>query len=115
MSVDVPEFAVDVVVVGDDVVIRPNGELDVSTTHVLEACAQSAIETGTADVVFDLGGLTFLDSTGLQAIVAVHRRLATVGRRLRMRDATGPVRRVLELSGVDGLIAIEAGTDPSLA
>ena len=113
MSVDVPEFTVDVVVAGDDVVIRPNGELDISTTHVLEACAESAIETGTADVIFDLGGLTFLDSTGLQAVVAVHGRLAAVGRQLRMRDATGPVRRVLSVSGVDGLVPIEAGLDPS--
>jgi len=103
-----PVFTVEVVVREDDVVIRGSGELDVAAAPVLSACAASAVETGEGDVVFDLADLTFLDAAGLHTMIDIHRRLEEVGRRLQIEGARGPVRRVLQLSGVDRVVDVLA-------
>jgi hypothetical protein len=43
---------------GEALVIRPVGELDVSTTQTLDAELQGAIKDGTSEVILDLGGLS---------------------------------------------------------
>ena len=47
--------------------------------------------------MLDLGGLTFIDSTGVSTLVKAWRRSHAEGDRLRMRrGATGQVERVLQ-------------------
>ena len=74
------------------------GEIDVSNADTLARCL-SAFEPGDA-VILDLSRLTFLDSTGLGVLAHTHAR----GIKLIGRGAQGPVRRVLEISGMDGVV-----------
>jgi anti-sigma B factor antagonist len=45
--------------------VRPVGELDMSTAPVLEGQLSQAIAAGSRQLVVDLSGLEFMDSTGL--------------------------------------------------
>ena len=54
--------------------MQPRGELDLVTVETLRA-ALDGIEN-TDRLVLDLRGLTFMDSTGLQLLVAFHQRCA---------------------------------------
>ena len=85
---------------GDALVLSLTGELDLYTAPALREALRGAVERSPARLVVDLGGVTFIDSTALGALVEARSRLA--------RDdafalaAPGlEVRRALEVSGLD--------------
>lgn len=59
----------------------------------------------------EASSLTFIDSAALHVLVRTHRGLHSAGRRLALVSPTPAVMRVLQLSGLDRVIAVY----PSLA
>jgi anti-anti-sigma factor len=81
------------------------GELDLGTIGGLQSAVEERLGPG-ARVALDLEGLRFCDSTGLGAIIKLHRRLADAGGVLAL-CAPGPrVHDVLAISGVDQVITV---------
>jgi anti-anti-sigma factor len=89
------------------VVLALSGELDAYTVQELEPCLAMTIQNDSCDVVFDLGELVFMDSTGIALIARTHQQLASRGRRLELRHVVRQPRSVLEITGFDALIAAE--------
>jgi anti-anti-sigma factor len=87
---------------GEARVIRPVGELDLSNTQKLDAELRGAIKDGTSEVILDLGGLSFIDSSGLRLLVFATAMSRANGDRLRMLRGSAPVERVIQLTGLDG-------------
>jgi anti-anti-sigma factor len=93
------------------------GELDLDTSD--ELIAQVRAAQGDGDLVLEFGQVTFIDSSGVRALLRAADRLASQGR-LIVRDPSPPVRRVLELMGLTGsrpglLIENAGATDESPA
>ena len=90
---------------GDDTVMRLDGELDMSGTFVLEPqldrIAADDIDGG---LLIDLRGVTFIDSSGLAALVGAHERLRDRGVPTRFVRGSDDVQRVFELAGFDGML-----------
>ena len=101
MAADVPPFELDVQTEGDRTRFVPRGELDLATAPELESAVLSAIGDG-RDVVLDLTGLTFMDSTGVRTIVSAHAAAeGSAGAFAVVRPPAGsPVARVIEISGI---------------
>ncbi|MEJ8667549.1 STAS domain-containing protein [Streptomyces sp. MS1.AVA.1] len=55
-------------------------------------------------VVADMSGVSFMDSTGINILITVHRDLAEAGGRLRLAAPTGPVLHTIRLVGIDTVI-----------
>jgi len=90
-------------------VLSVTGEVDLYTAPQLQAALENAVDAagpGRADVVVDLGGVGFLDSTGLGEIVAAHKALAAKDARLHLVVAHDRVRRLLRLTGLDGVLDV---------
>lgn len=85
---------------GEAIVIRPSGELDMSTAPVLDAALREAMDSERTQVIVDLGGLSFIDSTGLRLLVVAAERSRKAGNRLRLLRGSEPVERMLEVSGL---------------
>jgi len=92
---------------GDVLVIRPGGELDISTTQTLDAELRKAIASDASEVLLDLGGLSFIDSTGLRLLVFAASHSRANGDRLRMRHGPAAVEQVITLSGLDQLLPFD--------
>ena len=93
--------------VGPVPLIEVAGELDLSTANTFEACL-SVFEPGD-EVIIDLSGLTFIDSTGIALLAQTSRR----GVKLTARSARGTVHKVLIICGMDGVMVLERdGTEP---
>ena len=79
------------------VVLAPAGELDLATAARLREEAEAA-EPSSAALVLDLRGVSFMDSTGLRALVAVADQCERQGRDLFVVRGPAQVRRLLEIT-----------------
>jgi anti-sigma B factor antagonist len=64
-NADPPWFTCEVLPEQDAVRVRPIGSLDIATVPVLEQQLQELRDAGFRRLIVDLGGLSFMDSTGL--------------------------------------------------
>ncbi|SEO98005.1 STAS domain-containing protein [Actinacidiphila rubida] len=79
------------------------GEVDFGTIDILD----DALVSATAPVVVaDLAAVTFIDSVGLTTLVRAHRDLEDEGGRLALAGAGEGVRRVMEITGIDHVLAL---------
>src|SRR5580698_6990864 len=98
-----PEIAdIDVMYADDLVTVTVTGEVDVSNTAWLHDTLHDAIDTGAAEVILDVGGLTFMDSTGLAVLHGAHERMQSINRTLTIRH---PTPRMLQLFNVTDLLS----------
>ncbi len=98
----------DVVASLDNLIVTP--DLDNPTTIVAEGQIDShtssllaqalADQPEDADVALVLGGVTFVDSSGLRAIVRAHKRQTAAGGALALVDPSEPVARLLDITGL---------------
>ncbi len=58
------------------------------------------------DCVLDLGGLSFMDSSGIALILKLHRRITGSGGRIWVENAAAQPLRVLDASGIDRIVNI---------
>ncbi len=117
----VEPFAVEVQRREHVAVVQPRGELDLATIDELEAAVDGAItETlgaavdgmeGHARVVLDLRGLSFIGSTGLHLLVALHRRSQSDGFQLTLLAPAAPVDKAIKLCGLDQALPFAAADD----
>ena len=81
------------------------GEVHAGNAVRLEEVLEGAVRAGADMVVIDASAMTFLDSTGLGVLVSASRRLGEFGGKLGMSNVPRSLRRLLEISGVDRVIA----------
>ncbi len=83
------------------------GEVDMATVDPLREAAKTAASSGDYDtLVFDLTGLTFIDSTGLHALTEANRAMMARGGRVQIVCAPGNLLKVFELTGLDRVFPI---------
>jgi anti-anti-sigma factor len=80
------------------------GELDAFSAPELRSSIDQ-IDGG--DVELDLGGVSFIDSSGLATVVEAHQRLEATGRRLVIIRRSDVVQRLLDLSGLSSRLHLE--------
>lgn len=91
-------------------VVVARGEIDLATVGGFRTVLHELMVDGHVDVVVDLGGVPFVDSSALGALVAAHRRARGLGGSLALADVQQPVARVLELTGLDRVLSTHAST-----
>jgi anti-anti-sigma factor len=79
------------------VVLRVGGELDLAGAPRLGEAVQAVQESADAALVIDLSGVTFMDSTGVRALVDAGRVCRESGRPLALLSPSPQVTRVLDL------------------
>ncbi|MFY9631009.1 MAG: STAS domain-containing protein [Candidatus Cybelea sp.] len=98
------DHAIETAVFEDLHIVTLRGEWDVSTRERLrEALAAVGSDR---DVVVDLRGASFFDSTALAELIALYKRLLGQGRRLEALVGNSNMRRLLELTSLDGLLGV---------
>jgi anti-anti-sigma factor len=81
------------------------GTLDLATVAAFESSAAERRIAG-QDLVIDLTDLTFLDSTGMTALVELDRSLKETGASLVLAHPRPHVREVLTTAGLDTVISL---------
>lgn len=87
-------------------VVTLRGEWDVSNREQLR---NALVALGSdRDVVVDLRQASFFDSTALAELIGLYKRLGAKNRRLEALVGDSNMRRLLELTSLDGLIGVAA-------
>jgi anti-sigma B factor antagonist len=86
--------------------VRLLGELDLSTADLLRNELSRLATGGATLVTLDLADLTFIDSTGLSALIAGLKRLRQQGGDMALRSPTAATRKVLEITGLTEIFSI---------
>lgn len=90
------------------VICRVRGDVDISCSPVLRERLLSALAPQRARLVLDLSQVTFMDASGLGALIAARRRSMLFGGGVRLVAPSSSVRRVLEASGLLSRFPVEA-------
>ncbi|OQX10892.1 MAG: hypothetical protein BWK76_19950 [Desulfobulbaceae bacterium A2] len=100
---------------GSIVELRLNGRLDATTAPRLRQEVQDRLEAGQRQLVIELAGVDFIDSTGLGGLVTALRTIVKEGGMLKLAAIRAEVRRVFELTRLDKLFEIFPDTDAAVA
>jgi anti-anti-sigma factor len=84
--------------------VHVEGEIDILTAPQLEAALRAEIDQG-RDVVLDLSAVSFIDSTGLHAIVSAAHAASACGQQLRVHSVMGSqARKLFEVTRLERLL-----------
>jgi len=96
------EFLVEVR--GDVAFVLLTGEIDMAAAPAVRRAIDRALSSPARRVVINLDAVTFIDSTGLGAIITGYRAAERLGLGYRVGPASVPIiARTLEVTGLDGL------------
>jgi len=83
-----------------------SGELDLAGAGTVDDCLAAVVESD-PEVVVDLRELAFIDSSGLRSLVRSRKNAAALGHTLTLRHPGAVVAKVLAITGLDEVFAIE--------
>jgi anti-sigma B factor antagonist len=110
MSSSPAGFSAKVVGLESDTVVFLTGELDMATAPELIGVLSPLVEDGPQEVVLEFSGLSFIDSSGIAALVDTQHRLGEQGRHLVVSRASEGAVRVFEIAGLVDFLQLR--TDP---
>jgi anti-sigma B factor antagonist len=95
------------------VVVSLVGEVDLSTADALSALLAEVVADKPPLVAVDVGGVSFLDSSGIKCLVDAAMCAASTGCRLVVRSPTSTIEQVFSICGVHDLLLDGSGGDAS--
>ena len=102
MATPPEEFSISVAEVDGRAQVTLRGELDLATAPELEQLLTVRIDAS-QEVVVDLRGLEFMDSSGIRVLVAAHARAGRTGTRVLIvrPESDSAVAKIVEVAGLD--------------
>lgn len=90
----------------DEPILVVTGDLDLMTVPVFVAAATDVLhQEQVTSLRLDLGGVGFMDSTGINAVIKLDEAAREAGRSLEMVAWSPYVERVLHLAGLSQILA----------
>jgi anti-anti-sigma factor len=92
---------------GDRVSVAVAGELDLGTVDQLEQAVAGELAAGAvAELVVDLGGVSFVDSSGLGALLRIRQATQQAGGQLILTGVNPGPARVIGIAGLSGTFGL---------
>jgi anti-sigma B factor antagonist len=99
-------------VTGDTLRVLSVLQLGEANAKAFRDWVRAALEEGHKNIEVDLSQTTFIDSSGLGALVALHKTAASRRGRLRLVNPQPSVQQILELTRLDGILEIVKQSSP---
>jgi anti-sigma B factor antagonist len=104
LSRHIEPFTCNVTPERDHVIVAPRGELDMATVGAVDQELHRLYDAGFRKIVLDLGGLSFMDSSGLHLVMRWAAEASSNGFEFELEPGPRAVQRVFDLAAVsDGL------------
>ena len=87
-------------------VISAEGRIDGSNAREFEEAVKNAIQDDDSYVVLDLGGLTYISSAGLRAILLTAKLLWNQDSKFAVCSLSAQIKEVFEIAGFDRVLMV---------
>lgn len=87
-------------------VVTLAGEIDFSVTPKVRERLLDLVGDAPAEIVLDMAGLAYVDSSGLALLIELRKTLAEAGRTVRIRTISPQVRKILNLTQLGELFGL---------
>ena len=88
-------------------ILEPIGDVDFHVADQLRIAGLAAIVAGAPEIAVDLSRVTFIDSSGLAALITINNELRPSDRKLVLLAPARPVSRILEITGLVPAFTVE--------
>ena len=96
-------------------ILELEGRFDTYTSPPIKAWLESALNAEPPQIVINLAGVNFVDSTAMATLVQGMKRCREVNGDLRLCELQQPVRMIFELTRLDRAFEIFAAEDEAIA
>jgi anti-sigma B factor antagonist len=100
---------------GRHVVVTMPAEIDITNSASVDSVLAGVAAQHPDVITADMTSTVFCDSSGIHALARAHRRAFSNGGELRLAVGSSPALRVLQLTGLDQVLAVFADVPGSLA
>ena len=100
---------------GTSVVVELTDRFDVVTAPEIKSELIDAVNDGARTIIIDLSQVSFLDSSGVGALVAIHKALEHEGGQLRLAALPKQAHLVLRLTQLESLFSLHRTIDDAVA
>jgi anti-sigma B factor antagonist len=108
-------FAIEDRLAADDThVVAVSGEIDLFTAPEFKQRVSAPIDAGRTNVIIDLTGTTFIDSSSLGVLIGAHRRLRRLQGRMVIVCSNEAIVKTFKITGLDSVFTIVASLDEAL-
>jgi anti-anti-sigma factor len=87
-------------------VLQPTGRLNMVAAPAFKNLVEETVASGQSRIVVDLGQVTFIDSSGLGALISGLKATRQAGGDLRLADVPEQVMTVLRLTNLDRVLRV---------
>ena len=94
-----------------DAICELHGELDAANAHRLISAVDALVSADAHGVLVDVTDLTFIDSSGVAALLHCRQRCADLGVPMRLTEPHHRTARMFELTGLDRLFGLGASAN----
>ena len=108
------ELGLDVKTVGSHSVVDVKGEIDVYTAPKLREKLIELVSQGSYDVVVNLEGVDFLDSTGLGVLVGALKRVKAHDGSLALVCTQDKILKIFKITGLTKVFPIHSSVDEAI-
>jgi anti-sigma B factor antagonist len=108
MDIDVKEL-------GTVTVVAPHGDVDMAVADLVRVRLTRLVDRGSARLVLDLGGVMYIDSSGLGAVVAAMKHARSAGGDIKVCELASDVRAVFEMTRLDKVLSIHTTCAEAIA
>lgn len=100
--------------VGATSIVEIAGEVDIATVSLLSKALGDAVTSAVGDLILDTQRLTYIDSTGIQALVSTQQKLESQGRVLAVVGCHGIFGKLMEVSHLSDRFPTYSSVDEAL-
>jgi anti-sigma B factor antagonist len=108
-------LGIDVRRVQDLPVLFVTGEIDIYTAPLFKQAVVNLVSDGNSNVIIDLSGVSFMDSSGFGTLLGATKRLRPLGGGLHLAGANSTIQRMLRLTRLDTIMQIHDSVDDAVA
>ncbi len=95
---------------GDGLEVKLKGRMDAGWSDHVARALEECLQSGRHEISVDMAEVDYISSAGIRILVLYAKKLKLIHGGFSVVNASSPVRRILELSGLDSLLERAAGS-----
>ena len=91
---------------GGDVLIHDEGRMDTTNYNEFESAVNEVFKEEVKNIYLDLSELSYISSSGLRVLLAIQKKMMTLGGKIKLCALQPAIREIFDISGFSSIFPI---------